>query len=415
MPVRRKNVKPNNYKSYKVMINDIDFSNIVSGIDIYQDVFSPNWTSTILITDAINIQNSYDIAIGHDVTIDIESDTPEPCDGISKKRFSFVIHSISNKTLIKKDIYGYIVNLMTTSSITDIKTRVSKSYKNKKPEAIANSILTSYIGGTAETSSSQEKYDVIIPNMSPFTAINYVIKFAKRPNKEADWIFFQTDYGKYKFKSLEEMFNDDTGWKLIHKEINYRENSNKEDTDAFIKIQKYSFETEIDGIKNLVSGFFGNKTIAHDIINKKIIENKYNYSDYNTQDDIKKPFIGSTFSNANDTAISYMTLHDGMTSESKSFHETHDTWEGSRRSNAMKLDSNRLMVELAGGVCWWKAIGKKINVVLPSQEDESSDKTDKYYKGSYVVLAIRHTIMSDNYTITMELGKKRLAKKLKDN
>jgi len=297
--------------------------------------------------------------------------------------------------------------------INDFKQRVSKSYVSKKAEQIVRDVVEEKMGGTLEEMDTTEGiYDVIIPNLSPITTINFASKYAKSPNKEADFMFYQTDNGKYKYKSLENMFNDAMGgeYKLIHKEINYRDNTNKENEDAFQKIQKYSFVSQLDGLRNLASGFFGSKTITHDIINKKITENEYSYSQYLPADLQNKPYKGSAFNDASKSSISYMTLHSQMTSASKSFHETHSKWEGSRRSNVLKLDTNRLIVEIAGGACWWKTIGKMIKVELPSQE--GTNPQDKYYTGQYVVLAIKHAILGNNYTITMELGKKRLNQQL---
>ncbi len=413
MAVLRKHVKPNDYKSYKVTIDGLDLSNLVTGFDVYQDIFSPTWSANILIVDSNNVQITKDVNIGVPVVIEIETDAQKPCDGVMKKTYNFILHSISDKSLIKKDTYGYIMKLVSEPQINDFKKRVSKSYVSKKAEQIVSDVVTEKLGGTLEEMDSSEGvYDVIIPNLSPISAISFVTKYAKQSNKEADWVFFQSDTNKYKFKSLETMFNDGIGgsYKLIHKEIGYRENENKEDPDTFQKIQKYSFVSQLDGIRNLATGFFGSKTIAHDIINKKIVENDYSYSQYNPADLQNKPFKGSAFNNTEKSSISYMTLHQGMTSASKSFHEQHSTWEGSRRSNIQKLDTNRLIVEVAGGACWWKTIGRMIKVELPTQE--GSNPTDKYYTGQYVVLAIKHAILGNNYTITMELGKKRLNQQL---
>ena len=392
MAVRRSNVKPNEYKSYSVKINGEDVSSLISLIDIYQDIFTPNWTASIVLLDAINIQNTLDVAVGNTVKISMESDTPT-CK--KSKSFEFILHSISNKILVKKNIYGYVLECVMEDVITDIKTRIQRSYKKKKSEEIVKDIIRNDLGGNVQTGNTDEKYDVIIPNMTPITAINYVANFTQKSGKESDWVFFQDDKGSYQFKSLEEMFKDDSGRRLIHGEANYRSQGNSliENPDDFIKMQKYSFESQFDGMKNLVNGFFGNKVIAHDIINKNIITKEFNYSQDNSSDKTNKPYTGSHFDDATDSAISYMTLHEGMTSETKSFHENHDKWEGSRRSSIHKLDTNRLLVEVAGETCWWKTIGKKITVELPAQEDKSGESSDKYYKGTYIVLAIKHTII----------------------
>jgi len=412
MAVLRRNVKPNDYYSYKVSIDGKDYSNLVMSFDVYQDVFSPMWTANLTLTDAKNIQVTKDVAIGLPVVIEIETDTQAPCNGIQKKIYNFILHSISDKILLKKDYYGYLMKLVSEPQLMDFHKRVSKSFVSKKPESIVENIVQEKLGGILEEKSSgDDKYDVIIPNLSPISAINYVSKFSRKSYKEADWCFYQSDIGKYKYKSLEDMYNDDSGFKLIHKEINYREESYlKEDSNAFYKIQKYEFISQVDGLRNLAVGFFGSKTIAHDIINKKIIESNYSYSKFNEPDLINKPFKGSVFSGCEKSSISYMTYHEEMTSQTISFHENHSQWEGSRRSNIMKLDTNRLIVSIAGGACWWKTIGKMIKVELPSQE--KTNPPDKYYTGQYVVLAIKHSIINTNYTITMELGKKRLNTKL---
>jgi len=413
MAVLRKQVKPNDFYSYKVSIDGKDLSNVVAGFDVYQDIFSPTWSANLMITDSINIQTKENISIGVPVIIEIESDAQKPCMGIHKKIFNFILHSISDKTLVKKDFYVYNMKLISMPQITDFKKRVSKSYKSKKAEQIVSDVVTSKLSGSIEEQDSTEGvYDVIIPNLSPLSTIAYVTKYAKKAGKESDFLFYQSDINKYKFKSLETMFNDNAGadFKLIHKEINYRKSKGKEDEDVFQKLQKYSFITQLDGLRNLASGFFGSQTIAHDIINKKIIENKYSYSQYSPNDLINKPFKGSAFNDAEKSAISYMTLHPNMTSASKSFHETHSTWRGSRVSSILKLDTNRMMVEIAGSICWWKNLGKMIKVDLPSQE--SDNPQDKYYTGQYVIMAIKHAIMGNDYTITMELGKKRLNQQL---
>ena len=410
MAVLRRNVKPNDFHSYKVTLGKEDVSDLVSSIEVYQDIFSPTWSANLYIVDAMNIQTEKNIAVGVPVKIELETNTPLPVEGIQQKIYHFILHSISDKTLIKKDVYGYNLKLTTSTQLGDFKKRVSKSFKNKKPNDMVSTIVKEHLNGSIETSVADEKYDIIIPNLSPISAINYISNFSKSSGKEADWVFFQSDESKYKFKSLEDMYNDDTGWKLIHGEINYRDNSTKENKDSFIKIQKYSFVNQIDGLRNMATGFFGSSTITHDIINKKIINKSYQYSDYNSLDKQNKPYKGKEFDNSEKSVITYMTKHDGMTSASKSFHENNDKWVGSRRSSMMKLDTNRLMVKIAGGAIWWQSIGRVITVDLPSQEGKNPD--DKYYTGKYVVMAIRHTIQGNNYTIVMELGKKRLNKQL---
>ena len=180
MAVRKSNVKPNEFKGFTVKINGNDFSSLVNGIDVFQDIFTPNWTATIVLLDALNIQNSFDVAVGNTVSILIESDTAT-CK--ASKSFNFILQSISNKTLIKKDLYGYILEMIASDAIKDIKTRVQRSYKKKKCEEIVKDIIQKDLGGSVQTGNTKDKYDVIIPNMTPFTAVNFVAHFSQETNK----------------------------------------------------------------------------------------------------------------------------------------------------------------------------------------------------------------------------------------
>lgn len=407
MSIFRNHIKPFGFHSYTIKIDDVDVSNLVSNFDVFQDIFSPTWSANLTILDNDNIQINKNINVGSKVVITIETDGGKPCNGVMGKSFNFILHSISDKLLIKKETYGYQFKLVNEIQITDFKKRVSKSFKNKKAEQIVQNVIESELKGSVETDATEGTFDVIIPNLSPISTINFVSKFAKKQNKEADFMFFQSNENQYKYKSLDSMFNDGMGgdFKLIHHEANYKEKPSEENEDAFQKIQKYAFVSQLDGLKNIASGFFGSKTIAHDIINKKIVENEYRYGQFSPADKSGKPYKGSTFNDAGNSSISYMTLHEGMTT-SKSFHNEHESWEGSRRSSVLKLDTNRLIVEIPGGVCWWETLGKMIQVELPAQDNDIN--LDKYYTGQYVIMAIKHSILGNSYTITMELGKKRL-------
>lgn len=402
------NVQIGNYKKFRVDIDGVEYTPLVNETDIFQEIYSPTWSASITLIDAVNSQVVNALTVGSTVSIKLETDAPLPCGGSSDKTFDFIIQSVSDKVLIKKNVYGYVLKLVTKETLDDLKKRISKSYQSKSPQVIVSSILSdSGIGSLSDKSTDANTYSVIIPNWTPFTAINWVSKFSKGSSSGADWVFYQSDKGKFKFKSIEDMFNDSSGMKFIHSESNYRKESHKEDDDSFVKIQKYNFITQLDGIKNLVMGFFGNTTLAHDIINKKLVETQYKYSEDNSQDATKKPFKGTAF-DSEKGSIMYATLHDGLTEKAISPHETSAEWVGSRRSNIMKHDTNRLAIQVAGATCIWEALGKTVQIDLPSHEDITKDKLDKYYKGNYLVTAIRHRVVGKEYMMILELSKKRL-------
>lgn len=412
MGILHSQVQPGQFKSLQIIADGKnDITEIVVSCNVYQDIFTPTWTGKLMIMDATNTQHTMDIHVGSEIEITIQTESP-PCS--ETKSFKFIVNNISEKTLLQKTLYGYKVSLVDEYAYKDIKTRVSKSYTQMSPPEIVNKVLSDSGMGSAETDDDPTKYDVIVPNMTPFTTVQWISRFAKPEDSGADFTFFQKDSGgKFAFKSLEKMFKESSGYKLKHKEANYRVNG-VEDPDNFIIIQKYQFISEVDGLRNLAVGFFGSSTIAHDIVNKKIVKSEYTYAQDTPEDLEKKPWKGKSFENVKDSVISFMTLHDGMTSKTISMNETHDVWKGSRKSQLLKLDTNRLILNLPGAACLWKVLGKTVDVELPPQEDLSKERLDKYFRGDYLVTAINHMITPESYHVALECSKKRLEKKIEE-
>jgi hypothetical protein len=417
MPIDVSQVQPGQIQTLIVEIDDKDYSKLCTSVEIYQDIFSPTWSANMMLMDSVNIQTNDGITVGSEVFIELETSDNKPCGKDYAKQYHFVINNISDKILIKKRVYGYKISMITKELYISMNNRVSKYYGKMPPNEIVNKILQDGgVGGEIEADDDPTQYDVIIPNWTPFVAINWVAQFAQVPSKGADFVFFQSDdEQKYKFKSVEKMFEEEsTDLKYITKERGYRKNSISEDEDSFLKINKFQMITELDGLRNTAMGFFGNKSIEHDIVDKKITEYEYTYSEDAPDDKTKKPFKGDHFEDSTKSSISFRTKHIGMTDGAPNPAETHDKWRGSRKSHQMKLETNRLLIEVAGSACLWDTLGKTIYLEIHPQEDKSKENLDKYYKGDWLVMAIRQTVNITDYVVVFELGKKRLEIEIED-
>lgn len=398
---------PRDYDSIQIFIDGVDVSGIVGQTEIYQDIFSPVWSATLAMYDTQNQIVNLPIKPGSEVEIILETTAPKPCQG--KVKFYFTVFKIDNREMVKQDTYTYTVRCISKEYFDDQKSRISKAYSGT-PDAIAGKIIKdSKIGRLTETSSDSNVYDVIIPNLSPFAAIEWLSIFAK-PNKSgADFCFYQTADGEFAFNSIEDMFNDDSGLSLKQVIPNVKIKS-EEQEDSYINIEQYEFITQFDVLPNFEMGFFGNKTISHDIINKKFVTTEYKYGDDSTLDKEYAPFSGEIFENAGDSNISFVPIHRGVSENGIVPNETYAKWKGSRKSSIMKLETNRLLIDIPGHACLYEYLGRMIQVELPSHQSIENESHDKYFKGDYLVTAIRH-IIGKQYSIMMELSKKRLSKK----
>lgn len=397
---------PNDIKYFNVKANQTDITSMVVQCDIFQDLFMPTWSCQLAFSDTQNLLMNIPIKPGTEITIVAETEYPTN----ETKSFKFIVYKISDRMQIKQEHQGYMLNCVTKEFFTNQKERVSKSYKNTSPDGIISSICSEYGLGTLTGSDSDpNRYTLIVPNMSPIAAINWVTRFTKNPSAGADFIFFQSDYGEFKFKSLEKMMVDRSGVKFKQLNPNVLENNNHKD-DSFLNIEYYEFVTQHDSMNNFAAGYYGNTVISHNIYDKTFKTTTFAYGDDVPRDKANKPFGGAHFDNAENSHIVFHAVATNKAgSNIQTPSDTFEDWLSSRKTNVMKLEENRLVMTVPGSVSHYKLLGKQVDVELPSHQDlDEAEYLDKYMKGSYVVSAVRHTFYGESYKNTLELCKKRV-------
>lgn len=396
-----------NPKKIQLKIDGINMSGLFTTMSVYQDVMQPAWTATISIQDTENIMMNDAIRQGSKVAIKVEVDTPNNQEEFT---FDFVIYKISDKHSDVQDILRYEIHCVTPAYFNNLKTRISKSYPGQKGESIISDAINK-IGGSVESDSSAKPMTMIAANWTPFKVASWVSKHAKGTSGGADYLFFQSDDNdKYAFYSLDKMFNSkDTG--IEFKRVRQEE---KDDTNEryqakqFTGIMNFGFKKHQDALANMVMGYYGSKAITYDVINKSILTDSFNYADDIGSDNNGKPWTSGLFQGASDSSISQNFLHEEVAT-GQTVSEQYKDWLMSRKSNVMKLDQNVLIMQVPGDVGFRRHIGKTVRITIPSDQDLVKDPHDKYLKGRYVVLAIRHILMQNGtYSMVYECSKKNL-------
>ena len=411
MGITQSPVDVGHYLKYSVHLNGEDITKICNNVEVYQDIHANTWTGEIVLVDSNNLSNTIKAFIGADVVISITTKQKIPCGGVYQKEYKFTVFNISDKILVKKNIYGYKCQLISPEAFQDLAhKRLQKTFIGKTPDSVVKWIITKFMGWSIhKIDADPHVYDLQFLNWSAMYSINWLTKFAFIPNVGADFLFYQWDNdGVFNWRSLEAMYGDSSGYKFIHREQNWRKVRHKENDDSFIKINKYKFRTTMNGLLNTIMGAYGSKTLVHDIIDKKIRFNDYIYSQDNVEDRVKKPYLGGIPESPNSSII-YTPKQTTNSPSTQNMHETQKGWVSSRKCNQRKHSTNRLFITVAGQSCYWKALGKTVEITLPTQTDKLKGN-DKYYTGTYLVSAIKHTIAGKKYLVNFELSKKRLVR-----
>ena len=131
------------------------------------------------------------------------------------------------------------------------------------------------------------------------------------------------------------------------------------------------------------------------------------FGDDNAQDAQMKSWDSPLFDDAENANVSFLPKHPGLHKNATPT-DSQDTWGTSRKSSIMKLEQDKLILQVPGGAACWQWLGKGCSVDLPSQQDKIfADSLDRQFKGDYIITGMKHTIAQDYYTLNIECVKKR--------
>ena len=181
----------------------IDISSMFEEINIYDSVFSTCVTGNIIITDAIGLSDM----LLFDGTEILLVDIDKGGDFFPLKR-SFRIYKQSNRKDINMTGETYVLHFSSEELIFSNQQKISRSYNTTYAE-MAVSILNQDLQipieefkGVFDSSIGVKK--VIIPNLPPLEAIQWIAKRAIDKNNSPTFLFFQNNEG-YNFCTISSM------------------------------------------------------------------------------------------------------------------------------------------------------------------------------------------------------------------
>lgn len=400
---------PHDISKRTIKLEGLEITDIVTQTDLYFEILSPFWTGSCSLVDSTNLHSTLPIQVGQEIEITIGTQATYPCQ--ETKTFTFYIYKVGNKEFIKDNVYKYSLFFITEEYFINQKIRISKSIKNLSPcQAVSKIIKDGGLGDVEHKDGDPLTYSFIVPNWAPIIGVEWISKFTKVPGYGPDFLFFQMDDKKFKYESIEEMFKDksEITLKQVLTQERIKDKLGSVNEESYLNIEQYNFIKNLDATDYFSTGTLGNTVLQHDLINKKFNKISYTYSEDNTEDYEKRPFSSNLMNNATSSVIKMRPIHSKNT-DGYNPNESQNSWIGKRKAELMKLEMNKLLVDVPGHVCFYKFLGKSIEIFLPLNSFmEDKDVQDKYYKGDYLLTAIHLAFNNRMIKMYLELNKKRL-------
>jgi hypothetical protein len=273
--------EPGQFTLYECTINTkvgiVNVIKMIESFNIYESIFKTFVTGDLTLLDVENFLNIANITGTEPVKIKFGTKG-------SKHRIDvdLIVYKIKNKEKINENTNRYTLSLVSPEFLTDIRTKISKSFDGTYSDMI-KIIYSDYLssGTPLWLQKVNNSNRVIIPNKSPVDAINMISQFAISETADnSNFLFFQTTKS-FHFRSITEMIDLD----LIQPEgLTFR--IEKGEVSPLVSIAskatralEFEIKSDLDIIRHTKLGTYGSSLIKHDIRGKIWRESEWSYHD----------------------------------------------------------------------------------------------------------------------------------------
>jgi hypothetical protein len=392
-----------------------DISNQVIGIQIFEDIFAPFITGTLIIKDSLDLLNVFPLTGEEYLSMRISTPTL-PRGAIQGE---FYVFKMTNREILGDRAIVYELHFITQEAVIDMNKRISKKFEGK-PSEIAQTILTDKDVGlqltkqvNIEEASNKIKY---ISNFwSPVRNMTYLCDHAYNKKESPSYVFFENRSG-YNFVTLDSLYDNSDYIEYFTYDKFVRDTTNSGDdarniVEEYKRISRIAVPTAYDYMERLDGGMIGSKQYSFDLTSKNV-----DIKEYDMFEDWEKNNHTNLYPLASNKSIyrynakilnryrHWGNFNDGNDSSNSNYLQ--------KRMSIMKMiDAAKIEITVPGRTQY--TVGQKVLVELDKMEPaqkKDSDTLDSVLSGAYIIGAINHYIDREKHECVMELFKDSLLK-----
>lgn len=402
----------------KVSIQSVDgtefsIANQIVSLQIFEDLYSPFITGTIVIKDSMDLINTVPI-IGQEL-LNIDISTPSLKENGGRINAQFFMYRIKNREYLGDKNVMFELDFISKEAIVDSNTKLSRRYKGKISD-IAKEIMTDQevqFDDVKKVLIEETINDTIyISNYwSPVKNMNYLSEQAINTDKSPSYVFFENRDG-FNFASLNTLVSSPT----IIQNFNYnsfsrhisKATATRDLEMDFKRIHTISVRDGVNTLNRIHDGFMASVMMTTDITTKTYNEKYHNaligykaakhLNDYSLVSYkfpinpgakvIVEPKAAQTFIGYED-----FTNTDILQQRLYEMHEKNDFV---------------LNIVVAGRLDY--TVGQLVTLdtvqVRPIKKSETDvEIKDNIYSGKYLITAINHYITRESHECNIEIAK----------
>ena len=398
---------------------NIDIASIYEEINIFDSIMMPVISGTILIKDSIGLSGKLLFDGSESILIDIAKDKNSDVASFHK---AFRIFKQSDRQNDGLSSEIYTLHFVSDELMYSDQKRINQSYETTNAQ-IVERILIDYLKvpqnnlkGIINPTSGIKK--IVIPNLRPLEAIDWIAKRSVDINQSPNFMFFQNTIG-YNFASLSTLLSQPDILDVKFESKNQPGKSAIEEISSARSLEVVSQANEIEKTR---SGVNASKFIGFDPLTRTVSTKNISYGDHYTN--MKHGNENPNFSQIkNRDGVNNTETYDANKSvalfaasrqfseyikkkdpTSISKEENIENWLSQRKSIIKNLMTKRVKLTMPGN--FQLTSGFNINLVAPSfaKKEKGDDNSDPSLSGKYIIVATRQIIGYDKHETIIEVA-----------
>ena len=418
----------------------IDVLDYMSEISIQEDIFKPSMSGKMLFIDSRNLIKEFDITGEEYLYISFETPTSQiPIEKL------FRIYSITDRQILNdKGTQSYVAHFVSAEAIQNTINPLFKTFQGKVSDVVAN-IFVEFLKINRKPTKTDNVYQFndnpseffvvptsnsikfVSPGWTPFKCISWCAsKSIPESGKACSFLFFETNKA-FMFANAETLYNinqlnPNASIGTYRYNVNALVN-NKNTNIKMLNINDLQIKKNFNHIENYSNGYYGNRLMSLDFINKTITNTDYNitteYDEFiHSEGEKTLPFFRPNTPLNTMSNIKFNPVHPGLHSTKSAMgelfpyqensNELMPTIYGNRKTNILDLNQMKLEIFVPGRTDI--EIGRMLDLSYPDISpkginDKVNENEDVRYSGKYLITAINHKINQQSHMMSMEIVK----------
>ena len=407
-----------------------DVRSIFEELNIFDNLLMPCMSGNIVLRDATGFASKINFDGSEYLEVDILKDTHNEDSLFLKKRF--VIYKLTDRKELNQKSEIYTLHFVSEEYILSEQKKIRQSYTGTHYDMIVN-ILNDHLmvpnetivdgtkSGFGNLEPSKGIHNYVVPNLSPFDAIQTITKRAISNSGTPDYLFWQTQLG-YNFMPLSSLMGFDSFYKITYGVKNISElNSETNVGDELYGARDIKIISQFNMAENIQSGVYAGRFIGFDPLTRTVqvqemsFDKIYGLTKHANDYSINTGVYNKEGNRATQMYDSRVTLYPFQEKRKESEHlkkkdsETITYIDDShnyilqRKVIFANLMQRRIRLTMPGN--FFLMSGINVDIEIPNRYlEEGVDGVDESLSGKYIITGVRHIIRFDKHETVIEVA-----------